>query len=243
MSLGRPRAHQPVTGLARAVAPSAVILGAVILGAMILGVLSLAARPARADPGPAPRPGAIVRVPIDARAAYLIDPISESCLLLLDGTAAAQVSCRALARNHPPAARHIHWVTVRRRPTAAGPAPAAGDPAAQARQVDATHFTVPRAEFEAALQTPPAALRAVRLVPVRESGETLAGLRLAALRIGGPLHRLGLRNGDLLRAVNGEALTSASAAVAVYAALPGTRQLRLALTRDGHPLTLVWDIE
>jgi hypothetical protein len=40
---------------------------------------------------------------------YLIDPRTESCLLVYANTAAAQVSCAMLKKNVPEAARYITW--------------------------------------------------------------------------------------------------------------------------------------
>jgi len=41
---------------------------------------------------------------------YLVDPRTESCLLVYAQTAAAQVSCEKLAKNVPEARRYITWL-------------------------------------------------------------------------------------------------------------------------------------
>jgi general secretion pathway protein C len=64
------------------------------------------------------------------------------------------------------------------------------------------------------------------------------GVRLSGIRDGSPLSRLGLRNGDVLRAINGRELTTGEAALEAYASLRNAAELRISLARGGGLHTL-----
>ncbi|MCA9544268.1 MAG: hypothetical protein KC613_07745 [Myxococcales bacterium] len=190
-----------------------------------------------------PRPGLQV-VPFDRHTTYLIDPVSESCLLSLKGRGLGRVSCRALARNLPDAARHITWITLPRQEAAPVAVDADRWAVALVEQVERLaphHYAIPRVLFEQALRAPNEVASRVRVLPVHD-GEALAGLRLDAVRPGSPAYAVGLRDDDLLRAVNGQALRSASRAVELYRGLQGARRVELLLTRADTPVLLVWEL-
>lgn len=76
------------------------------------------------------------------------------------------------------------------------------------------------------------------LIAGEEAGH--AGLRVA-VRPGSGLAKLGLVNGDLLRAIDGKAVTSADALSALEG-LGDAPSFSIELVRKGQPQTLIYDI-
>jgi general secretion pathway protein C len=81
-----------------------------------------------------------------------------------------------------------------------------------------------------------------RLVPELRDGRA-TGLRLYGIRPDSLVSDLGLQNGDTIRAINGLALTSPSAALEIYAKLRSADRVRVDVERDGQPLTLEYRID
>lgn len=98
-------------------------------------------------------------------------------------------------------------------------------------------YEVDRALVEQVMANPMAFLKRVRAVPAIVDGQAV-GFKLYGVTPTSLPGRLGLANGDTLQAVNGFALTSASAALDAYGQLREATALKLSLTRRGKPLTL-----
>lgn len=80
--------------------------------------------------------------------------------------------------------------------------------------------------------------RYVGPLKVRRSAEGGPGARLDGIAPGSLLDALGLRNGDVVRSVNGLDVSTAEAALPAYARLRSARHFVLALERDGQPTTI-----
>ena len=122
--------------------------------------------------------------------------------------------------------------------SAATPAPAAADPFPdRIRKIDDHTYEVDRSLvrdlFSGAVGTAGA-----RIVPVTKDGK-LEGLRLFGVRAGSITAALGLKNGDVLQAVNGARIESANTLLTMYAQLDTLNNVELAGTRAGKPLTLM----
>lgn len=63
------------------------------------------------------------------------------------------------------------------------------------------------------------------------------GVTLSGIRAGSLLSKLGLRNGDTLRTLNGFDLSSPDAALSAYTKLRSAHLLSLSLLRQGNALT------
>jgi general secretion pathway protein C len=101
-------------------------------------------------------------------------------------------------------------------------------------------FTVDRSFVERVLQHPAELLGRARIVPHEESGRVL-GAKLYGIRRDSALAKLGLQNGDLLRAINGFDLSSPDSALDAYAKLRNATHLTVALVRRDRPVTI--DVE
>ena len=80
--------------------------------------------------------------------------------------------------------------------------------------------------------------RWARLVPELRDGRPTGAVKLMDVR--GPLLRLGLEDGDLVRRVNGLGLTSPEAALRIYAAVTKGPRVTLALERGKRTMLLLY---
>ena len=96
-----------------------------------------------------------------------------------------------------------------------------------------------RALVDELAQNPARLAKQARVVPSVREGET-EGFKFYAIRRGSLLGLIGLKNGDLLRSIDGHELDGADAALAVYEQLRGKdeHEHELELERRGKPLRL-----
>jgi len=109
------------------------------------------------------------------------------------------------------------------------------------RQVGEREFQIDRGVVDWILQDPSALMKDVRVMPERRDGLSV-GLRLVRLGVSGILPTIGLRQGDVIRGVNGFNLANPEQALEAYARLRTAPRLELRLLRDGRELTLDYDI-
>lgn len=103
-------------------------------------------------------------------------------------------------------------------------------------------YTVDGARWDAMLADGGALARGARLVPAVKDGAVI-GFKLYAVRAGSWFDRLGLKNGDVLRAVNGLPLTSPQEALEAYEKVRDAPLLTVGIDRADQPLTLRYTIE
>ena len=97
-----------------------------------------------------------------------------------------------------------------------------------------------RAEVDAMLS---GGTGAMRVVPHKaESGE-IDGYRLSGIRRSTALHRVGVRNGDVVHAINGHTITSMEEALMAHRELEGEDAFTIDITRRGSRQTLSVVIE
>lgn len=78
--------------------------------------------------------------------------------------------------------------------------------------------------------------RSARAVPANDNGAL--GFRLFGIRSGSVLAALGLRNGDLLKSINGRPTTTPQEVLAAYSGLRGASSWALSISRRGADMTL-----
>ncbi len=103
-------------------------------------------------------------------------------------------------------------------------------------------FSLHRPGLDAMLADPGALARSARMVPARE-GDAFVGFKLYAIRPGSVPAALGLKNGDLLRTVNGLPLANPQQALEAYTRLRKATEVTLVVTRGGQPLTLRYTVD
>lgn len=99
-----------------------------------------------------------------------------------------------------------------------------------------TSFTVTREQLDAELGDFDAIGASVEMWIVE------GGVELTVVAAGSFFHRMGLRDGDLVRAVDGTAIRGLDEAATVYARLATASAFAVELTRNGAPLTLRYTI-
>lgn len=110
------------------------------------------------------------------------------------------------------------------------------------RQTGPGAYTVDGARWDAMLADSGALARSARLVPALKDGAVI-GFKLYAVRPASWFARLGLKNGDVLRTVNGLPLASPQEALEAYAKVRDAPALTLDITRAGQPMRLRYTIE
>lgn len=86
-----------------------------------------------------------------------------------------------------------------------------------------------------------AAAKGVRLQPVNQDGK-LAGVRVVAARGGSLAQKLGLASGDVIEAIDGQAIDSPQVLMSMYDKLGDLRRVDLGVKRKGANVTLTYDL-
>lgn len=105
-----------------------------------------------------------------------------------------------------------------------------------------TKFSVSRAFVDKVLQNQAEIMRSARIVPHEENGQVV-GVKLYGIRRNSLLGKLGLQNGDLMRTINGFAMSSPDTALEAYSKLRSSNNLSVAVVRRGRPLNVEYDIQ
>jgi len=130
------------------------------------------------------------------------------------------------------------------KPAPAAPA-AAPSPAASGTGIQATgenEFLVPRSEVDSALENMSQLFTQIRAVPHFEGGQSI-GFRLFAIRRGSLFDKIGLKNGDIVTAINGSPMNDPSKAVSLMQELKDARNLEVDALRNQQPLKLSYTIQ
>ena len=86
------------------------------------------------------------------------------------------------------------------------------------REDNDTKFSIQRSLVDKALANQGSLMRAARVIPHEENGRVV-GVKLYGIRRNSLLGRLGVRNGDMLRTINGFSMTSPDTALEAYSRL------------------------
>jgi general secretion pathway protein C len=105
------------------------------------------------------------------------------------------------------------------------------------RKVSANEYQVDRSAVDVIVRDATKLMRGVAVRPMTEGGR-VTGLRVARVTPTSLLGSLGLRNGDVLKSINGFPIVSPDKALAAYARLRTANQIRIELLRGGKPTTV-----
>lgn len=106
---------------------------------------------------------------------------------------------------------------------------------------EGTSFSVPETELNDALANLPRLLSQARAVPYFRNGQSI-GMRLFAIRSGSLYEKLGLKNGDILMAVNSNSLSDPTQALKIFEQLKSERSIQLKVERSGEEKQLQYSI-
>src|SRR5262249_8594188 len=105
-----------------------------------------------------------------------------------------------------------------------------------------TEFSVPRTEVDSALENMSQLFTQIRAVPHFEGGVSV-GFRLFAIRRGSLFDRIGLKNGDIIRSINGSEMNDPTKAMALLQELRDARNLDVEITRNQQQQRLTYTIQ
>ena len=109
-------------------------------------------------------------------------------------------------------------------------------------KISDTQFTIQRSLVDRALANQGSLMRTARVIPHEEDGRVV-GVKLYGIRRNSLLGRLGIRNGDMLRTINGFDMTSPDSALEAYSRLRSADKLALAVKRQNKEMTIEYNIE
>ena len=104
-----------------------------------------------------------------------------------------------------------------------------------------TNFTVAETELTEALSNLPLLLSQARAVPYFRNGQSI-GMRLFAIRSGSMYEKLGLKNGDIITAVNDSSLNDPAQALKLFEQLKSERSITVKAERNGEQKVLQYSI-
>jgi general secretion pathway protein C len=109
-------------------------------------------------------------------------------------------------------------------------------------KISDTQFKIQRSIVDKVLANQGSLMKAARVIPHEEDGRVV-GVRLYGIRRTSLLGRLGIRNGDMLRTINGFDMTSPDSALQAYTTLRSADKLTLAVKRQNKDMTIDYNIE
>ena len=141
--------------------------------------------------------------------------------------------------------------------TAAAPSPTPSEPSAAApttskargrgalpqeiaqriQRVGETEFNVDRSAVDMIIEQQATLMRSARITPEKRDGQVI-GFKLARVQGGSLLDTLGLKNGDVLKSINGFEMSDPQKALEAYARLRAADRLSVAVERGGKPMNL-----
>lgn len=92
-------------------------------------------------------------------------------------------------------------------------------------------YVIEEAELDKALENLPLLLQQARAVPYFKNGKSV-GLRLFAIKAGSLYTKIGLKNGDILKNINGKDLGDLSEAMKLFQELKEEREFKVVLERN-----------
>ncbi len=124
---------------------------------------------------------------------------------------------------------------------AASAAAAAMPPVQGVEVISDTEYVVDRKEVDNALENMSQLFTQIRAVPHFEGGEA-TGFRLFAIRRGSLFDKIGLKNGDIIRNINGQVMNDPTRALALLEQLREAKDLTVAVTRNRKDQTINYTV-
>ncbi|MDP2314451.1 MAG: type II secretion system protein GspC [Pseudomonadota bacterium] len=124
----------------------------------------------------------------------------------------------------------------------ARPALAAGEPTEGGISKDGETTVVEQSVIDEAMNNFEQLATQVRVVPHKGSDGAIDGYRLSAIRKGSLFEKLGIKNGDIVHGVNGQALTSTEGALSIYQTLRNERSFTFDITRRNQRQSLGFEV-
>lgn len=107
--------------------------------------------------------------------------------------------------------------------------------------ISPTEYVVDRSEVDTALENMSQLFTQIRAVPHFEGGES-TGFRLFAIRRGSIFDKIGLKNGDIIRSINGQVMNDPTRALGLLEELRNVSDLTVQVTRNRKDETLNYSV-
>ena len=117
---------------------------------------------------------------------------------------------------------------------------AAGD--GQVEKLSDNKYAVDKSLLDGALGNLESFAGQLRVVPHKDASGNVDGFRLSAIRKGSLFEKLGIKNGDILHAVNGSPLTSTEGALSLYQSLRNERSFNFDISRRNTRQSLEYEV-
>lgn len=122
-----------------------------------------------------------------------------------------------------------------------GSVASASAPVQGVQAISDTEYVIDREEVDTALENMSQLFTQIRAVPHFEGGES-TGFRLFAIRRGSIFDKIGLKNGDIIRSVNGQAMNDPTRALGLLEELRDSNDLTVKVTRNRKDETLSYSV-
>ena len=109
-------------------------------------------------------------------------------------------------------------------------------------KISDTKFNIQRSLVDKVLASQGSIMKTARVIPHEENGRVV-GVKLYGIRRTSLLGKLGIRNGDMLRTINGFDMTSPDTALEAYSRLRTADALTLAVKRQNKEVTIEYNIQ
>ena len=103
-------------------------------------------------------------------------------------------------------------------------------------------YVVEQAVLDEILANPEKLYTQVRVTPHKDESGDIDGYRMTGIRRKSLFYKLGIKNGDIVHSVNGQSLTSLSAAMDAYNSLGNSRAFNFDITRRKNKQTFEYEV-
>ena len=142
---------------------------------------------------------------------------------------------------YPRAGGHVEEARSAQVARAPAPSQDTGAPCGGIRAVSEHAYEVPGEDVRDAFARLEELATQARVVPAFREGKP-QGFKMFAIRPHSLFAKLGLQNGDIIRRVNGQSLTTPQTALEAFESLRETKHIELDLERGGAPLKKTYDV-
>jgi general secretion pathway protein C len=170
------------------------------------------------------------------RERVVLDVAGKDEILQIEELSGAVAGAGAPARPSPAAAQAPGGTA------AGGLAEAAGDSQAAESEPASRDVTLNRQTLEEAMGNVGELMKQVRIRPFFEGGKP-SGLSLAGVAPGSIFEQMGIRNGDVIQAVDGQPIQTVDDVVSLYQSLSSAQNLAIQVRRGGQVQDIQYKIE
>ena len=110
------------------------------------------------------------------------------------------------------------------------------------QKVGNNKYIVDQAVLDEILSNPEKLYTQVRVTPHKDANGDIDGYRMTGIRRKSLFYKLGVKNGDIVHSVNGQPLTSLSAAMDAYNSLGNSRSFNFDITRRKNKQTFDYEV-